>query len=224
MIEQALDGTADLSPTFLYGANTTETMHQPLGLTIEREYLYWTNTNQSAARHGAIHKAFTEPFVFRSPIMTYDVYHSTKAYSIASNDHFIFFTGQSFYSNFELEPAQLFVQRKQGALLVHQFSTDFVNNPKALLPYKDHSILVANTGFISQIDVNKYPPSNNTMHETIIEMNLDNQPTSYQESSSFGMVFISDCKDNVSVVHDGASSLIASAVTPIFAIIMMFLF
>ena len=45
LIEQAFDGPIDLTPEFLYGANSTETMLAPLGLTIEREYLYWTNTN-----------------------------------------------------------------------------------------------------------------------------------------------------------------------------------
>ena len=77
-------------------------MISPLGLNIEREYLYWTNYNITGA-HGAIHKAFTEPFMHSSPFMTYDVYHTTKCYDIVSNENFIFFTGQRYYDSYEME-------------------------------------------------------------------------------------------------------------------------
>ena len=47
-----------------------------LGITdvhIEDDYLYWTN-QEPMEKHGAIHKAFTEPFVRAAPFQTYEDY------------------------------------------------------------------------------------------------------------------------------------------------------
>ena len=46
----------------LYTSETTDTANALEDITIEKEYLYWTNSAASG-KHGSIHKAFTEPFV-----------------------------------------------------------------------------------------------------------------------------------------------------------------
>ena len=55
-----------VNPVRLYTGNDTVTAKNLSDITIEREYLYWTNSAH-AGRHGSVHKAFTEPFVHPSP-------------------------------------------------------------------------------------------------------------------------------------------------------------
>jgi len=59
-----------LNPIFVYGENTTEAMNSPEGLFISGDYLYWTNS-ENGTNVGAIHKAFTLPFVEAKPISNF---------------------------------------------------------------------------------------------------------------------------------------------------------
>ena len=45
----------------LYTSHTTVTADNLEDLSIEKEYLYWTNSS-SDSKFGIVHKAFTEPF------------------------------------------------------------------------------------------------------------------------------------------------------------------
>lgn len=53
-------------------------------MTIEREYLYWTNDN-NVEEYGALNKAFTEPFVRAVPFFTFGITDAKAAYSITAN-------------------------------------------------------------------------------------------------------------------------------------------
>lgn len=102
----------------LYSRATTETANNLEDISIENEYLYWTNS-ASGGRHGSIHKAFTEPFVRAVPFQTYEDYDVRAAQSIATNNHFLFFTGLEYVEDgFDEEAGivpRLFVQKKNGA-------------------------------------------------------------------------------------------------------------
>lgn len=72
------------------------TVVKPVAVHIEREYLYWSNGNYDPLynkQSTSIHKAFTEPFVQPIPFQSYMVTDVWKALSIATNPHYMFFTG-----------------------------------------------------------------------------------------------------------------------------------
>jgi len=60
------DSRSSYLPIPVYSVNSTETVHMPEGLAIEREYLYWTNRLMGQT-YGGIHKGFTKPFVRAVP-------------------------------------------------------------------------------------------------------------------------------------------------------------
>ena len=79
-----------------YSAHSTVTANNLEDITIESEYLYWTNSHHEG-KHGSVHKAFTEPFPYRpTPFQTYEDYTVERALSITTNDHYIFFTGYEY--------------------------------------------------------------------------------------------------------------------------------
>ena len=56
---------------------------------------------------------------------------------------------------------ELFIQKKQGAGVYYHYNrdqTDKLRNPGALATYKDTLLLVANEGFVSFLDMTKFPP------------------------------------------------------------------
>jgi len=80
----------------VYDGRTSESVMYPKAIDIEREYLYWTNFNTTGI-HGAVHKAFTEPFVRAEPFQSYEVYEDKSAVTITTNDHYLFFVGQRYH-------------------------------------------------------------------------------------------------------------------------------
>lgn len=62
-------------------------------ISIESEYLYWTNDSHQNG-HGGVHKAFTEPFIKAEPFQTYEIKDVDTASDIATNENYLFFTGQ----------------------------------------------------------------------------------------------------------------------------------
>lgn len=125
---------------------------------IEHEYLYWANDSHSDG-HGGVHKAFTEPFIKAEPFQTYEIKDVKKASQITTNENFLFFIGES-ATAIDSWP-EVFVQKKQGAGLYYHFSEDLTDRlayPKSLLTYKDTLLLVGNEGFISMLDMTKFPP------------------------------------------------------------------
>ena len=137
-----------LLPThLLYSTASTTTASNLEDLTIEKEYLFWTNSATSDGS-GAVHKAFTEPFGRAVPLQTFADYDILKAQSIATNSRNIFFTGYRADSS----DMELFIQPKHSAEYYSSYSyahTRHLKNPGAVLPYKDTLLLVANQGFIS---------------------------------------------------------------------------
>lgn len=82
----------------VYSANETEKMRRVEAITIEREYLYWTNVQSpNESDNGAIHKAFTQPFVKPEPFYSFLIPSLSEAFSIASNDNFLFFSARGKY-------------------------------------------------------------------------------------------------------------------------------
>ena len=76
----------------IYTKNETMSLHNPEALTIEREYIYWTNVGQGS-EFGAIHKGFTDPFIKNAPLNTYQIYDLDQSFSIAANGDYLFFSG-----------------------------------------------------------------------------------------------------------------------------------
>ena len=92
----------------LYSSASTVTANNLEDITIEREYLYWTNSH-SEGKHGSIHKAFTEPFGRAAPFQTYEDYTVERAQSITTNNHYLFFTGFETGEEKDTEASQLFI-------------------------------------------------------------------------------------------------------------------
>ena len=82
-----------VSPT-LYSGDMSRSAVNMQDISIEEEYLYWTNDSHSNG-HGGVHKAFTEPFIKNEPFQTYEIKDVTKATVVATNEHYLFFTGKS---------------------------------------------------------------------------------------------------------------------------------
>lgn len=86
-----------------------------------------------------------------------------RAQSIATNSHYLFFTGYEFLdAGFDETVSQLFIQKKNGAGYYTRYSehdTDLLKEPDAVLTYKETLLLIANQGFISQLDIRNYPPT-----------------------------------------------------------------
>lgn len=101
----------------LYTSHTTVTADNLEDLTIEKEYLYWSNSS-SDNRFGTVHKAFTEPFGRGIPLQTFERYDIGKAQSIATNSKYLFFTGYRSDST----DMELFVQNKRGAGYYERYS------------------------------------------------------------------------------------------------------
>ena len=81
-----------MESTVKYDALSSKTVTNVSDVTIEQEYLYWTNDSHSDG-HGGIHKAFTEPFIKAAPFQTYEIQDVVKAKAIAVDENFLFFTG-----------------------------------------------------------------------------------------------------------------------------------
>ena len=75
---ESIPGKPFLTNRILYDRGTTDSATNIEDISIEREYLYWTNSANSG-RHGSIHKAFTEPFGRAVPFQTYDNYEVMSA-------------------------------------------------------------------------------------------------------------------------------------------------
>lgn len=200
-----------------YDSAFTETVQNVVALDIEREYLYWTNTN--AYSTGAIHKAFTEPFLVNVPFQSYVNEEVNSATNIESNEHFLFYTGDFIVNERQDGNSKLFVQKKKGAdsyLTFEQSKTESLYNPKGILSYRDTRLLISNQGFISQLDVTHYPPNYASFSSNnVFEFKDQNQ------SPTVGMTFITKSSEAVHMVTLSSSavlttSLIATAIVTIF--------
>ena len=92
----------------MYSAKSTSTANNLEDISIEREYLYWTNSAHTG-KHGSVHKAFTEPFRRQVPFQTYEDYTVERAQSITTNNHYLFFTGFETGEGKDTEASQLFI-------------------------------------------------------------------------------------------------------------------
>ena len=52
----------------LYSVNTTKYLYNLEGITLEREYLYWTNSHRFDSINTPVAKAFSEPFIKKVPL------------------------------------------------------------------------------------------------------------------------------------------------------------
>ena len=62
----------DLVSDPLYEGEFSRAAINMQSLSIEHEYLYWTNDSHDDG-HGGVHKAFTEPFIRNEPFQTYEI-------------------------------------------------------------------------------------------------------------------------------------------------------
>jgi len=215
MTSKLTDPKFDVTPKRLYSADDTVTATNLVDITIEREYLYWTNSAHRG-RHGSVHKAFTEPFIHPSPFQTYEDYQVENAQSIATNSHYLYFTGYEFLDpGFDETVSQLFIQKKNGAGYFTRYSqhdTDLLKEPSAIITYKETLLLITNQGFISQLDLRQYPPSPDQFYPDLIaELPTGSMPIQ-------GLAFMSEQPLNLK--RDGAyiglSSVLLAASTLIY--------
>ena len=82
----------DLISDALYEGEFSRAAINMQSISIEHEYLYWTNDSHLDG-HGGVHKAFTEPFIRNEPFQTYEIKDVSKATTIATNENYLFFTG-----------------------------------------------------------------------------------------------------------------------------------
>ena len=153
-------------------------------------------------KHGAIHKAFTEPFVNATPFQSYEDYDVARARSIETNNHYLFFTG--FQRKDEVD--RLFIQKKNGAGFYTEYSqedTEHLNRPDAILAYKETLLLVANQGFISQMDLRSFPPNADDFYPNhVVELNG-------RTSAPKGLAFMSEMP--LTVNRNGALAGVTTA-------------
>ncbi len=134
-------------PILKYSASLAEELFGVRDIHIEKEFIYWSTTNEESS----IHKGFTEPFVEVAPISTFNLNGIKDNLNLVSNDYYVFFTGNySVYGHLK-HSTQSTVQlaSKQRKVWL----------PKGLLAFRDTGLIVSNDGFISQIDVRMFPPS-----------------------------------------------------------------
>lgn len=82
----------DLVSDTLYEGEFSRSAVNMQSISIEQEYLYWSNDSHEDG-HGGVHKAFTEPFIRKEPFQTYEIKDVTRASTIATNENYLFFTG-----------------------------------------------------------------------------------------------------------------------------------
>ena len=92
----------------------------------------------------------------------------TSASAVALNENYLFFTGSK-ATGATIDSTGLFIQKKQGAGLYYHYDQDdsvHLLSPAALLTFKDTLLLVANEGFISMLDMTKFPPLASDFRDT----------------------------------------------------------
>lgn len=153
---------------------------------IEDEFLFWTNSHLGNLTHGSVHKAFTEPFIEAVPLQSFYLESVENAMSVATNEFYVFFTGmQSGVDGGEGQNKRsVYGHLKQATrtTVVIGSMVNKVEDPIAMLAYRDTSILVANSGFISQLDLRFFPPTiDNFYDEPLVKTGVQ---------TSYGMAFI----------------------------------
>lgn len=147
----------------VYSSNSTSAMFQAEGLTIDREYIYWTNVN-GGSEHGAIHKGFTDPFVSAVPFQTYQINDIETSYAIATNDQFLFFTAGVNELNNDTNvngtvSEELFMMYKEDASYYYNISSSFFEEPKALITFRNSKLLVADKNKVAVVNAEIFPPN-----------------------------------------------------------------
>ena len=97
----------------------------------------------------------------------------TKASTVTTSDSYLFFTG---HKTGDFGSPGLFVQKKQGAGFYYHFDegqTERLRSAGGLATYRDTLLLVANEGFISMLDMTKFPPNALDFHDYTIEVTQD---------------------------------------------------
>jgi len=94
-----------------------------------------------------------------------------------------------------------------------------INNPGALLTYKDSLLLIANRGFISQLDVRKFPPTAEDFYESHV---VDLPGFSSNSEAPRGMVFISKYADELSKQTMSSAAPLISALGSVLCVVLAF--
>ena len=210
----------------LYDGSQSKAALSIKDIAIEHEFLYWTNDSHSDG-HGGVHKAFTEPFIKAEPFQTYEIQDIDKAEDVTTNENFLFFTGEQSRGRGKgnREP-ELFIQKKQGAGLYYHFNEDLttkLKRPGSLATYKDTVLLIANEGFISLLDITKFPPLSQDFKDYTIPASPPNDTISNNSvcaaqapatKAARGLTFISEDRLTVqarTLSYSGASARFSAA-------------
>ena len=147
-----------------------------------------------------------------------------EAQSITTNDNFLFFTGKV-SKDLDKEPkrlSQLFIQKKNGAGYYSKYNarqTEHLKAPGAVLSYKDTLLLVANQGFISQLDLRGFPPTADDFYSNdLIALSPG------EAAAPRGMAFMSDLRDNVEASRAGAVSTMTATLLSISSLALLMFF
>ena len=91
-----------------------------------------------------------------------------------------------------------------------------MKGPGAVLSYKDSLLLVANQGFISQLDLRGFPPTVKDFYSN----DLIALPSG-DAAAPKGMAFVADIRRNVEVAQAGAVSTMTSALLSISCLVLL---
>jgi len=137
----------NLTCTEVYSSNTTSYVSNIGAITIEREYLYWTNTDQQSDsfNQSSVCKAFTTPFIKQVPFQTFQVLSDTGASQLVANSAFLFFTdtGNNTYA-----------MNKHGyTLTYYNLITTLNSSATSLFALGDNTLILGSPTGVFYVDV-----------------------------------------------------------------------
>ncbi|TNV77989.1 hypothetical protein FGO68_gene12379 [Halteria grandinella] len=129
----------------VYTSDSTQYATDIQGITIEREYLYWTNnlTGSDANHTSAVAKAFVEPFIKQIPLQTFQVTSDIGAGAVSANSAFLFFQiGETIQGI-----------NKHGYTSLYFNLGIPMNNLTSIVTYRDDLIFTIENGALTYLDV-----------------------------------------------------------------------
>lgn len=133
----------------LYSVNTTKYMYALQGITVEREYLYWTNEHSFETLNTPVSKAFAEPFIKKVPLQTFTLNITSGAKNLAANSAFLFV--ETIGGN---DGNRLIALNKHGyTAFYYDLNLSLSSNTSALKSYRDELLFIVEPDEISFLDV-----------------------------------------------------------------------
>jgi hypothetical protein len=181
----------NVSCEVLYSKNTTSYIYSLQGLTLEREYLYWTNSHIEGQTNIPVAKAFAEPFIKKVPMQTFAVNVTSGARNLAANSAFLFI---EILGN---QDGNRLVALNKHGYTVFYFDLNVTLNPNtsALITYRDDLLFIVEPDHVSYIDVSRmsfnpldsFNPVTKVQKQKLFSNLLDDK----KNNTAVGMIVIS---------------------------------